>query len=335
MVFNRSGRLEGELRQRYVEKFQSEVLAPLDAGLGQQLIGGPEAVSWVFSLIKRIELINRCLSGYRCPSPIAEDMQPDYRLMLTAGMRQPPSPVEVAALRNTYEAYLSWAAGSEEVLRQEQAAHADRLRQWFSAKQFAPQQILLWANQNYPPVTIQAFWKGAPSRDGRRGLQVDGAYTPAAWKQSIFPFLRRAADAVPELDPLLKGFQEEYRRQYFEQWQRFLAEFPQGELPWWRTRDQRRQLALMLLDDESPYNRIVDVTVDELKPLLPVMMVAEVSLSQAAQDASTGKFVATAEQRLGDRESAVGTSAIDRAARNTSDRDAAAHALLGPYAATL
>ena len=291
LVFNRSGRLEGELRQRYVEKFRSEVLTPLDAGIGQQLSGGPETLSLAFLLIKRIELINRCLSGYTCPKPTGEDVQPDYRLMLAAGMRQPPAPAQVATLQTTYEAYLSWAAASEAVLRREQAAHADRLRQWFSAKQFAPQQILLWANQNYTPVTLHVFWKGAPSRDGRRSLQVDGAYTSAAWKQSILPFLERAGDAVPELDPLLKGFETEYRRRYFEQWQQFLAEFTQGESLWGRTRDQRRQLALMLLDEQSPHNRIVDVTVDELKPLLPMMMVAEASLNQAAQEKSTGAVV--------------------------------------------
>jgi hypothetical protein len=97
---------------------------------------------------------------------------------------------------------------------------------------------------------------------------------------------------VPELTPQLKVFEEEYRRRYFEQWQQFLAELPQGELPWWRTRDQRRQLALMLLDDKSPYNRIIDVTVDELKPLLPLTMVAEVALTQAAQGQSPGKVMA-------------------------------------------
>jgi type VI secretion system protein ImpL len=290
LVFNRSGRLEGELRQRYVEKFQSEVLAPLDADMHQQLTTSSDAVPWVFTLIKRIELIHRCLSGFRCPHPLAEEMRPDYPLMLTAVLRRPPSAVEVTTLGNTYEAYLAWAVGSEEVLQQEQAAHAERLRQWFSAKQFAPQQIVRWANQKYTPVTIQAFWKGAVTGEGRSGFQIDGAYTPAAWKQSILPFLQRAGDAVPELDPQLKEFQHEYRRQYFEQWQRFLASFPQGELPWWRTREQRRQLASKLLDAESPYNRIVDVAFAELKPLLPVMMVAEVSLNQAAQDPSKGKF---------------------------------------------
>jgi type VI secretion system protein ImpL len=290
LVFNRSGGLEGELRRRYVEKFRSEVLAPLDAGTHQQLITSPEAIPWVLSLIKRIELINTCLSRFGCPMPVAEDMRPDYRLMLTAASRREPAPAEVVALQNTYEAYLSWATGSEEVLQQEQAAHAERLRQWFSAKQFAPQQILRWANQKYAAVTIQTFWKGTTSGDGRRGFQIDGAYTPAAWKQNILPFLQRAADAVPELDPQLKEFQQEYRRQYFEQWRRFLTDFPQGELPWWRTREQRRQLALNLLDEGSPYNRIVDVAFDELKPLLPTIMVAEVALNQPTQGPSQGKF---------------------------------------------
>jgi hypothetical protein len=96
LVFNRSGWLEVELRQRYIAKFQSEVMAPLDASLGQQLIGSSETVSLAFLLIKRIELINTCLSGYTCPQPIGEELRPDYRLMIAAGMQQPPAPVQVS-----------------------------------------------------------------------------------------------------------------------------------------------------------------------------------------------------------------------------------------------
>lgn len=47
----------------------------------------------------------------------------------------------------------------------------------------------------------------------------------------------------------------------------------------------------MLLNEQSPNNRLIDVTVNELMPLLPMMMVAEVSLSQAAEEKSTGTFV--------------------------------------------
>jgi hypothetical protein len=267
-----------------VEKFDTEVLAPLDAGISQRLSAGSETIPLVFLLIKRIELITQCLWGFGCSGPIEKDMQPDYQLMLDAGGRQPPSPGQVATLRNAYEAYLHWSSGSEEVLRREQEAHADRLRRWFSARQFAPRQILLWANQNYTPVTSQALWAGLQPADGGRAMQVDGAYTPGAWKQSILPFLQRAGEAVPDTEPLLKEFQAEYRAQYFEQWRRFLAEFPSGELPLWRTREQRRKLALRLLDASSPYDRILDLTFENLKPLLPSLPVTGASPTGAAED---------------------------------------------------
>jgi hypothetical protein len=229
-------------------------------------------------------LINQCLWGFGCPDPIEKDMQPDYQLMLDAGGQQRPSPGQVAMLQSTYETYLHWSSGSEEVLRREQEAHADRLRRWFSSRQFAPRQILLWANQNYTPVTSQALWAGFQAADGGRALQVDGAYTPGAWKQSILPFLQRAGEAVPDTEPLLKEFQAQYRAQYFEQWRHFLAEFPSGELPLWRTREQRRKLALRLLDASSPYNRVLDLTFEHLKPLLPSVLATGASPAGAPED---------------------------------------------------
>ena len=286
-VFNSSGRLEGELRQLYVQKFQSEVLIPLDAGISQQLIAGSDTIALVVSLIKRIELINNCLSVFGCPQPIQEDMQPDYRLMLSAASQQAPATEQVAALHNAYEAYLHWAARSAEVLPREQAAHAERLRQWFSAKQFAPRQILFWASQNYPPVTAQQFWEGLPATDAHTITRVDGAYTPAAWKQSISPFLERAGDAVPGMAPLLKNFQEQYRAQYFDQWGRFLLDFPRGEASSWKTREQRRRLAVALLDEHSPYHRVIDVVLEQLRPFLPMdLLPTDVAQGQPVQEAA-------------------------------------------------
>jgi type VI secretion system protein ImpL len=284
LLFNRSSRLERQLRQRYVEKFDAEVLAPLDAGISQRLIAGSETIPLVFLLIKRIELINQCLWEFRCPDPIDKDMRPDYQLMLDTGGQQRPSPGQVATLQNTYETYLHWSSGSEEVLRREQETHADRLRRWFSSRQFAPRQILLWANQNYAPLSSQALWAGFQAAEGGRALQVEGAYTPGAWKQSILPFLQRAGEAVPDTEPLLKEFQAQYRAQYFEQWRRFLAEFPSSELPLWRTREQRRKLALRLLDASSPYNRILDLAFEHLKPLLPSVLATGASPTGAPED---------------------------------------------------
>jgi type VI secretion system protein ImpL len=272
LVFNRSGRLEDRLRQRYVEKFASEALAALDTDINQRLSAGTDSIPLVFLLITRIELLTRCLSLFGCPQTIDQDLQPDYQLMLASGRQQTLAAEHVTRVQETYETYLRWASTPGDVLRREQETHAERLRGWFSAKQFAPRQILLWVNQRYPAVTLQTYWEGVSAAEDRRAVQVEGAYTPKAWQQSILPFLQRAADAVPDMAPLLKEFQAEYRTQYFAQWRRFLADFPRGES---LSRESRRRLAVKFLDEQSPYQRILDATVEHLKPFLPVVLTPE------------------------------------------------------------
>jgi hypothetical protein len=196
LVFNRSGRLEKQLRQHYVEQFDTGVLAGLDASLSQRLVGS-DTIPLVFLLIKRIELLNQCLSRFGCPETLDKNLRPDYQLMLDLKPQQAASVQQVTQLQYTYEAYLRWASeGTEAVLRRELEGHAERLRRWFAAKQFALGQIVPWANQNYAAVTLQEYWGGIPVADTRKASQVDGAYTAGAWKQSILPFLQRAEEAV-------------------------------------------------------------------------------------------------------------------------------------------
>ena len=110
------------------------------------------------------------------------------------------------------------SSGSTEILRREQQAHADHLRRWFSSRQFAPQQLLRWANRSFVAVTLATYWEGLQSTDGEPTAQVDGAYTLGTWTQSFQPFLQRAGDAVPDMKPRLDEFQRTYRAQYVAQW---------------------------------------------------------------------------------------------------------------------
>jgi hypothetical protein len=98
---------------------------------------------------------------------------------------------------------------------------------------------------------------------------VTGAYTQAAWEKGILPVLRHAPEAVPDIQPLLAAFVEEYRSQFFDQWRRFLTDFPRGELAWVDTHTHRRQLAARLLEVSAPYDRILNVAVENMQPLLP------------------------------------------------------------------
>jgi type VI secretion system protein ImpL len=283
LVFNRSGQLEEQLRQRYIEQFATGVLAGLDTSLSQRLVGS-DTIPLVFLLIKRIELLNQCLSRFGCPETLEKDLWPDYQLMLDPKPQQAASGQQVAQLQYTYEAYLRWASeGTEAALRRELEAHAERLRHWFAAKQFALLQIVPWANQNYAPVTLQEYWGGIPIADTRKAPQVDGAYTTGAWKQSIFPFLQRAEEAVPDMTPILREFQEEYRAQYLKQWRGFLVDFPRGEA---LSREPRRRLAVKFSDENSPYNRILNVAFEQLKPLLPAAMILEGAFAEVAEGKS-------------------------------------------------
>ena len=282
LLFNQSSTLEATLRQEYVEKFEAEVLAPLDTHITERLSTGSETLLLALLLIKRIELIKPCVSEAGCPVSIGNGMQPDYQLMLAASRQPRFSREDVDKFGNAYEAYLRWSSGPKEALHQEQEAHVERLQRWFASRQFPPQ-LLLWANQNHPPVSLQTSWELPASADGEKSVEVEGAYTQVAWGQGIFPFLQRANDAVPDVAPFLHEFMREYRTQYFEQWRRFLVEFPRGERAWGETRESRRRLASKLLDDSSPYNRIVDVAFGNLRPLLSPAQPVDTSPTEAAK----------------------------------------------------
>jgi type VI secretion system protein ImpL len=284
LLYDRSGRLAGQWRQRYVEKFSTEILQPLDASLAQQILASAEPIPFVFLLINRIELITQCLSGEGCPPSFEGDARPDYKLMLNASPQHPSQGSRGEQLQAAYEAYLRWATAARAPLEREMDGLAAELRRWFSRRQFAPQQIVSWANQHYAPISAQAIWQGPLTAGDRQAGRVDGAYTPNAWKQSLLPFLQRAGDALPDMKPVLQEFRGGYQRQYFEAWRRFLEEFPQGELPWWRSREQRRLLALRVLDENSPYQQVIDVALEHLKPLLPAMPGAGLPPTQTAEE---------------------------------------------------
>jgi hypothetical protein len=282
-VFDRSGALAARLRQRYVERFTMVVIEPLDAALSQHLSAGADTVPLVFVLMQRLELLAQCQAQPGCPAMGGETLQPDYQLMADPGRQDPRAADLAPTLRQTYEAYVRWASRTvPEVLRREQEGHTELLRRWFTARQFALPQLLAWANQHYAPVRAHTYWDRLPPGGEKKVAQVEGAYTLPAWQQGLQPFLRRAHEAVPDMAPLLQAFQDEYRARYFDQWQRFLAAFPQSETPWSITRELRRRLATQVLTARSPYNRIIDVALEHLQPFLQATPTSEATATAVA-----------------------------------------------------
>lgn len=264
MLFDRSGKHEKQWRQRYVALFETELLTPLDARLAAHLSAGSQTIPLVSLLLTRLELLHHCLAPTGCPDQLTADEQPDYQLMLDPAQQRPPSPEQVTILQQTYEAYLRWSSPTPEGLRREQEAHVERLQHWFASKQVALSQLLPWINQHYAPITLQTFWEGSPATGDAKSVRVEAAYTSTAWHKKLLPFLQHAGQVVPGMEPQTREFQEFYRTQYVVQWQRFLEAFPRGEQLSLKTRALRRELALKLLQTQSPYNRIVDSTFEQL-----------------------------------------------------------------------
>ena len=284
-VINNSGRRLQRLQQQYVQRYAAEVLSPLDGKLEEQLQSGADAIPVVFLLINRIEFAQHCLAEHGCPSAVSDELSPDYQLMLSATGERAPPPEQVTTVQQTYETYLHWASRTtQDVLSQERADHASRLQQWFATNKFAPEQILRWANQQYAPITLRDVWTDLPPQAAIAPVQVDGSYTQNAWQQSLRPFLIRAEAAVPDMQHALRNFRDSYRTDYFAQWHQFMVNFPSGESPWWQTAEQRRTLMTSLLQTTSPYNRVLDLTFEQLQPHLPADLVQQATSPDTAEN---------------------------------------------------
>jgi type VI secretion system protein ImpL len=281
LLFHRSVTLEETLRQRYVEQFERDVLMPLDAHTAQRLAAGADTPPLAMLLLDRLDLLRPCLAATGCPEPMTKDGQPDYRLMLTGALPQPPQQEQVSQFQVAYEAYLRWSSGPKAPLRREQEAHTARLHGWITSAPFASQ-VVLWTSQHYPPVTAQEYWDVSAPTDLDKTMRVEGAYTRAGWEAGLLPLLQRADRAVPDVGQALARFRRAYTTQYFEAWQRFLEAFPHGQEAWTQPRERRLQLTARLLDARSPYNRIIDVAFANLQPLLPAAATPDTGKTQDA-----------------------------------------------------
>ena len=267
-MFNRSGRLEDTLRQRYARQFRSTLLAPLNSEIDRAFQGTTDPLPLMLLLAQRIQADWRCSSVSGCSERAVDELQPDYPLMLSPRKDRQVPPSEVNDLKLTYTAYLLWQRGGQEYLQQDLADDQKLLRQWLSTKQFSLDSLLPLVNKRSPPITYDDYWQlPAPFTDVP-APQVDAACTKKIWQQDVAPFLQQLQDAVPDAAPQLRTFQKDYDNTCLKQWHRFLVGFARGAERW-KSPDQQRTQALRLLTPESACSRVIDDTATNLAPWLP------------------------------------------------------------------
>ena len=254
--FTRSFQLEEELRQQYVQHFQTQVLTPLNVTLDRTVQASEDPLPLVLLLARRVQLGQYCTSAPGCPEPIAEDLQPDYALMLNPQREPLPPKANIEKLKATYLAYLSWQPSSKDALQQDLLEDHRRLQQLLSSRQFTFDRLLLWVNRRSPPITYEHYWELPPPLTAVATPQVEAACTKKAWEQEIAALLQQIQDAVPDVSVQLRNFRQQHITDCLAQWQRFLADFPQGAERW-KGSDKRLTLAMRVLGDESPYQRVI------------------------------------------------------------------------------
>ncbi len=268
LLFRRSLRLEAELRQRYVRNFKTTVQTPFNALLDRALQGNADPLPVILFLARRIQLSQRCVSSFGCPEPLSDDLQPDYAALLNLQSGSRVSPQEIVHLRDTSTAYILWQRTPPEELQQDLAEDQRRLQRWLSTRQFQPDQLLTWVNRRSPPVTYDTYWELPAPITSVAAPQIEAACTRKVWERDLAPLLQQLQEAVPDAAQKLLTFRQQYLANCFTQWQQFLIGFSQGAERW-RSPERRRQLALRLLTERSPYQRVIEETIANLTPWLP------------------------------------------------------------------
>jgi len=254
--FTKSFQVEEELRQQYLQHFQTQVLIPLNAELDRTVQTSEDTLPLVLLLARRVQLGQYCSSASGCPEPVADDLQPDYALMLNPQRDPLPPKTNIEKLKSTYLAYLLWQPSTKDALQQDLLEDNRRLQTLLSTRQFTFDRLLSWVNRRSPPITYEQYWELPPPLTTVAIPQIEAACTKKAWEQEIAALLQQIQDAVPDVNPQLRTFRQQHITDCLSQWQRFLIDFPQGAARW-KGSDRRMTLANRFLSDESPYQRVL------------------------------------------------------------------------------
>ncbi len=288
LLFRESFRVEQDFRQRYVERFTSDVLAPLDQAMAQRMRQGGEVFPLVSVLMARLTVLQQCLNATACPEAVTARFQEDDYALMLQGLVPSPTTQQVALFGTLYRAYLLWVDDPATRLTPQHTAYTAWLREWFATPQLPLQHMRPWINKLYQKNTVTAAecWPKTLAAVGQPAAKVEGGYTRSAWEDRIQPLLQQMSIVVPALAPELRAFEADYRLQYVGQWERFLRAFPRDETTWSPT--QQRQALEVLLGPESPYNCILDVTLGHLQPMVPAAPTADATPTSPPPPSAAG-----------------------------------------------
>ncbi|MCJ8501796.1 type VI secretion protein IcmF/TssM N-terminal domain-containing protein [Desulfatitalea alkaliphila] len=223
-------KVEGALKQRFVDLFHKEFLGPFDQRMADRMTHfGPQTAALdlgthVMHLARRINLIKACLDGAE-PAQLAGLPQPRYGPAL---LQDAEAITEIQTRIGTQYLYsLNWTQDKDRLNDEMRRLHT-WLKHLLSQPEADLNWLVVWAadDPDASPIGMADFW-GPLAKDAPAPATISAAYTPIG-KNRIETAIDEIESAL--LEPLLlaapkQNFAEWYRNQYFAAWESFVKDF--------------------------------------------------------------------------------------------------------------
>jgi type VI secretion system protein ImpL len=259
--------LESRAKRDFVSLFEEAFQMPFDDELQKAISAvGADTDDEIVGrygafLLARVRLLNalqkgsgrkeRTLEEYgdfkRTCTPLVESQDPDLPAAIAATVPQ------------GYFSYLAWMRNPAEIRHS-----AEMLQSAFVNLQRRHPDLAWVATKavvEVPDIKPADFWE--PSAGVRLGkISVPGAYTMEGQRR-IQEFLKTMADASPKARPPIDSFWRQYRRDYYEAWYKFCAQFA-GAIH--SLEDLSPQETVLMANDNNPCWRLIQRAAAETAP---------------------------------------------------------------------
>jgi len=262
--------MEARAKRDYVSLYEGAFQAPFDLELQKRVsaIGADtddEIVAsysaYILARLRLLDALQKSRTSFRAHDTAGESGDFARTCTLVVGSQFPTlPPAIVATVPPDYESYLAWDEKPGETRRA-----AELLQNALTGLQRRHPDLAWVATEpvvDSPAVKPADFWEGSP-RVRLADISVPGAYT-AQGQRRIQAFLGALSDACPKARPPVDAFWRQYRREYYQAWYKFCAQFAAIASP--LEGPSARETMSLLATDENPYWRLIHRAAAELAP---------------------------------------------------------------------
>ncbi len=264
-----------KLKAIFVDRVWNELVQPIDRRIERSLNkalftttlppdeAAEEIARFVGILVREINILQNFLAGKNLDS--LKELPPLYQAEDRL-LHEELAESELDNLNNLYLMMLTWSSSTDNyqatlerkqrLLKRILADHPDNL-DW----------LVNWGNTagKSNEVRLADFWQGSVPLN--RSIRVAPAFTLAG-KEMIDDFIEQilATDqAAEQINALIPGFQESYRKRYLDAWQQFALNFYQGSSALGGPLDWQTAVDLQATG-RNPFFSLLDRMAEELDP---------------------------------------------------------------------